>query len=127
MSSGTNSSSATEIFERLMETLQHRVSEQPAGSYTTRLVQGGAAKIGEKIIEEAAEVVEAACESAPENREHLIHEAADLLFHTFVMLAFHKIKLSEIGYELARREGISGLEEKRQRVSNPKNDNQNSA
>ena len=43
---------------------------------------------------------------------HLIHEAADLVYHLFVMLGFRDIKLAEVEAELARRFGISGLDEK---------------
>ena len=81
-------------------------------SYTTRLLAGGVDKIGEKITEEAAEVIEAWHEAGtPEGRAHLVHEAADLIYHLFVMLGFREISLAEVETELAGRFGISGLEE----------------
>ena len=65
-----------------------------------RYLPAATAKIGEKIREEAAEVVEAADEPGVEGREHLIHEAADLIYHLFVMLGYRDIKLTEVEEEL---------------------------
>jgi phosphoribosyl-ATP pyrophosphohydrolase len=102
----------TEILARLMAIIEDRKANPPPKSYTTTLFAGGVPKIGEKITEEAAEVVEAAGEPGDEGRAHLIHEAADLVYHLFVMLGFRDIKLTEVEAELARRFGISGLDEK---------------
>ncbi len=101
-----------DILLRLMAIIEDRKANPPPKSYTTTLFAGGVAKIGEKITEEAAEVVEAAAEPGDEGRTHLIHEAADLVYHLFVMLGFRDIKLAEVEAELARRFGISGLDEK---------------
>jgi phosphoribosyl-ATP pyrophosphohydrolase len=101
-----------DILPRLMALVEDRKANPPPKSYTTTLFAGGVPKIGEKITEEAAEVVEAAGEPGDEGRAHLIHEAADLVYHLFVMLGFRDIKLSEVEAELARRFGISGLDEK---------------
>ena len=74
---------------------------------------GGVEKIGAKIVEEAAEVVEAAREmSDPSGREHVVHEAVDLIYHLFVLLGHQDIAISEIEAEVARRFGVSGLDEK---------------
>ena len=100
------------ILSRLMAIIEDRKANPPPKSYTTTLFAGGVAKIGEKITEEAAEVVEAAGEPGDEGRKHLIHEAADLVYHLFVMLGYRDIKLTEVEAELARRFGISGLDEK---------------
>ena len=48
-----------ESLNRLMQTLQERAEQRPAGSYTTKLMEGGASKIGGKIREEAEELIEA--------------------------------------------------------------------
>lgn len=48
-----------------------------------------------------------------EQRDHLIYEAGDLIYHTLVLLAKQRIDLSEVAAELARREGTSGLAKKR--------------
>ena len=98
-----------------MSLISDRKANPPERSYTTALFNGGVTKIGAKIIEEAAEVVEAAGESGDEGRDHLIHEAADLIYHLFVMLGHRDVGLEEVKGELGRRFGISGLDEKESR------------
>ena len=110
---------------RLMQTLQERAQSRPAGSYTTKLMEGGAAKIGGKIREEAEELIEAAelievgqsedGETDGARRKHLVYEAGDLIYHTLVMLAYQGVDLGEVADELAHREGTSGLVEKASR------------
>lgn len=112
---------ALAILPRLMETIQTRFRERPEGSYTTKLFQGGVAKIGAKITEEAAEVVEAAAEPGDAGKEHLIYEAGDLVYHLMVMLASRGVSLDEVAQELARREGVGGLVEKQQRSNEQSN------
>lgn len=104
------------VFDRLMAVIQDRKQNPPARSYTTSLLAGGVEKIGAKIEEEAREVVEAAAEPAPGNRPHLVHEAADLLYHLFVLLAHQDVALADVEAELQRRFGISGLDEKEARA-----------
>jgi phosphoribosyl-ATP pyrophosphohydrolase len=108
--SDTNNS--TDILQRLMAVVLDRKANPPAKSYTTALFAGGVEKIGGKITEEAAEVVEAAGEAGEEGRQHLIREAADLIFHLLVMLGHRDAHLSEVEAELARRFGLSGIDEK---------------
>jgi phosphoribosyl-ATP pyrophosphohydrolase len=100
-----------QVLSRLMQVIEDRKANLPANSYTTTLFAGGVEKIGGKIMEEAAEVVDAAREG-DEGRSHLVHEAADLIYHLFVMLGYREIRLSDVQAELARRFGISGLDEK---------------
>jgi phosphoribosyl-ATP pyrophosphohydrolase len=105
---------------RLMATLQERATTRPAGSYTTKLLDGGPPKIGEKILEEAAELIEAAAEASDDGRAHFVYEAGDLIYHTLVLLAWRGVSLDEVAAELARREGTSGLTEKANRSNSPK-------
>lgn len=100
------------ILEQLMAVIVDRKAQPRPNSYTNQLLAGGVAKIGAKVQEEAAEVVEAAAEPGPEGRAHLIREAADVLYHLFVLLAHAGVPLAEVEAELARRFGISGLDEK---------------
>lgn len=100
---------------RLMQTLKERADSRPPDSYTTKLLDGGVEKIGGKIMEEAAELIEAAGESGQSGREHFVYEAGDLLYHTLVLLAWRGVDLTEVADELARREGTSGLVEKASR------------
>ena len=108
---------------RLMRTLRERAQNRPAGSYTTKLLDGGPVKIGGKIREEAEELIEASQEQGEDGRQHLIHEAGDLIYHTLVLLAWRGVDIDEVAAELARREGTSGLEEKasRDQGSRPSN------
>jgi phosphoribosyl-ATP pyrophosphohydrolase len=78
-------------------------------SYTRKLLDKGAEHCAKKFGEEAVETVIAAVEN---DREHLIAEAADVLFHLLVLLKSRGIALEDVEAELARRTGMSGLEEK---------------
>ena len=101
--------------DALEQTILERQSASDEKSYTARLLAGGVEKIGNKILEEAAEVVEAAGEPGAEGRDHTIYEAGDVVYHLMVLLASRGIRLEEVEAELARRFGVSGLEEKANR------------
>ena len=103
------------ILPKLIAVIAERKAYPPQRSYVASLFKGGIAKIGPKITEEAAEVVSAATEPGDEGRNHLIHEVADLFFHTLVLLGEREIGWHEIEAELARRFGVSGLDEKEAR------------
>jgi phosphoribosyl-ATP pyrophosphohydrolase len=105
------------IVSQLMRVIQDRKAHPSEKSYTNKLLAGGVPMIGEKIREEALEVVEAAAEPGSAGQEHLVREAADLVYHLLVMLAHRDVDLSQVEAELARRFGISGLEEKASRTS----------
>jgi len=110
----------TSIVHALMDVIAERKTNPPEKpSYVASLLRGGARAIGAKIEEEAAETVSAAHEVGPQARAHLIHEVADLIFHTLVLLGYAGILWSEIETELARRFGVSGIEEKKGRPSAP--------
>ncbi len=105
------------ILDALMSVIAERKANPPAErSYVVSLLHGGVPKIGAKITEEAGEVVAAADEPGPEGRAHLVHEVADLVFHTLVLLGHQEIAWSEVEAELARRFGISGITEKESRT-----------
>lgn len=107
--------------DQLEQTIAKRKAAGAAdSSYTAKLLAGGLAKIGPKVTEEAAEVVEAAAEPGEEGRQHTLREAADVLYHLLVLLAARGVKLEEVESELTRRFNMSGLEEKSSRgKSNP--------
>ena len=75
-------------------------------------------KIGVKVLEEAAEVVDAARELMKQDGDqagatrHLVAEAADLVYHLLVMLGYFDLTLEPVENELDRRFGVSGLDEK---------------
>ncbi|MBX7167040.1 MAG: phosphoribosyl-ATP diphosphatase [Pirellulales bacterium] len=106
---------SAEILPRLMQVIVDRRDHPPAKSYTTTLFAGGVSKIGAKVTEEAAEVVEAAGEPGADGQAHLVREAADLIYHLLVMLAHRDVRLADVEAELARRFGISGIDEKASR------------
>jgi phosphoribosyl-ATP pyrophosphohydrolase/phosphoribosyl-AMP cyclohydrolase len=81
-------------------TIESRRSADPEKSYVARLLSGGVDRIGKKIGEEATELVIAAKNKA---RDEIVWEAADLIFHTLVLLAEEGITLDEVGTEFRRR------------------------
>lgn len=99
----------------LEATIRERAVTPSEKSYTTRLLQGELAVLGGKIIEEASELVEAADEPGVEGRAHFVYEACDLVYHLLVLLRRREVDFSEVEAELARRFGVSGLEEKANR------------
>lgn len=104
--------STNKVFTSLFEILETRKSADPQKSYAASLFAKGSEGINKKITEEAQEVCEAALEN---NKDHLIYEICDLLFHTFVLASHNNITLDEIQNELLRRHGTSGLTEKENR------------
>jgi phosphoribosyl-ATP pyrophosphohydrolase len=99
--------------DQLEQTIAARQAAGDADqSYTARLLAGGVAKIGAKVTEEAAELVEAADEPGDAGREHTVREAADVVYHLLVLLRARDIPLADVEAELARRFAMSGLEEK---------------
>jgi len=103
--------------DRLMAVIEQRKRDMPEDSYTAKLLAAGPKKIRKKIVEEAAELFEAALEPGPSQRDHLVQEAADLVYHVLVLLAACDVPFTEVEAELARREGVSGLEEKARRTN----------
>ena len=100
------------VFEQLSATIESRKTASPDSSYVAKLFHKGTDSILKKIGEEATEVVIAAKD---ENREQIVYESADLLFHLMVMLAQYDLTLADVADELARREGLSGWVEKASR------------
>jgi len=99
---------------RLEDTIAQRRRADPETSYVASLSARGLPVIARKFGEEAVEAVVAAL---AEDRQELVGEAADVLFHLLVMLAEKDVNLADVMAELDRREGVSGLEEKANRTS----------
>ena len=100
------------ILKKLTETLEARKKDDPTKSYTASLYRDGLEAILKKENEEAFETIIAARQG--DNKE-LIHEVADLWFHTLVLMAHKNLSAEDILNELAKREGTSGIEEKENR------------
>ena len=85
----------------------------PATSYVSRLFAKGDDAILKKIGEEATELVMAAKDARHDgDRSKVLYECADLWFHSLVLLARFNLTPQQVLDELARREGVSGIEEK---------------
>jgi phosphoribosyl-ATP pyrophosphohydrolase len=98
----------------LEKRLRDRAQESAEVSYTRKLLDRGVAQCAKKLGEEA---VEAAIAAIAEDREHLIGEAADVLYHLLVVLHARNITLAEVEAELGARTRQSGLDEKASRKS----------
>ena len=103
----------SDILDRLAEIIEQRKSADPNTSYVAKLYAKGMDSILKKVGEEATETVIAAKGG---NKDEIIYETADLWFHTLVMLAKADIKPQDVLDELARREGLSGIDEKNARA-----------
>jgi phosphoribosyl-ATP pyrophosphohydrolase len=101
-----------EVLVELYATLRARKDADPKGSYVASLYQKGLDAILKKVGEEAAETLIAAKGG---DRGQIIHEVADLWFHSLVMLAFLDLSPEQVLDELKRRFGQSGIEEKARR------------
>ena len=102
-----------DTLSRLSATIAARRDADPATSWVAKLHAGGVPLIARKLGEEAVETVVAALVG---NREELIGEAADTLFHLLVLLDAKGVPLDEVLAELERREGVSGIAEKAART-----------
>jgi phosphoribosyl-ATP pyrophosphohydrolase len=98
----------------LAATIDARATSGGASSYTRRLLDKGTEHCAKKMGEEAVETVIA---SLGNDRDHLIAESADLIFHLLVLLKSKGVGLEEVEAVLAGRTGMSGLEEKASRNS----------
>ena len=107
-----NSEATGAILDRLYAVIEQRRDADPETSWTAKLFEGGINKAAQKLGEEATETVVAAL---AESDRRLISEAADLVYHLLVLLASRGVSLSEVEAELARRAGVSGLDEKASR------------
>lgn len=89
-----------DILNELYRTILARREKRPAGSYTAYLFEQGGDKILKKIGEEASEVIIAAKNGS---RDEIAAEAADLIYHLLVLLAWHDMEPGEVLAELAAR------------------------
>jgi phosphoribosyl-ATP pyrophosphohydrolase len=103
------SSERDDILANLYQVICSRKGAAPDSSYTASLMHKGVDKILKKLGEEATELVIA---GKGGDRDEMVYEAADLFYHTLVLLAYRDIPLDEVLDELRRRFGTSGHEEK---------------
>ena len=108
-----NKPAPEQALDRLFAVIESRRTADPEVSHTAKLFQKGRKKIAQKLGEEAIEVV---IDAVRGDRERVIAESADLMYHLLVLWADAGIAPAEVWAELARREGISGIAEKRARA-----------
>lgn len=104
----------SEILLRLARVLEDRKQADPDSSYVASLYSEGPGAILKKIDEEAAELVLA---GKTGNKKDIVHETADLWFHTLVLLTYHGLDPAAVLDELQNRFGRSGLDEKASRIN----------
>ena len=100
------------VLERLFAVIESRRGGDPKASYTAELFAAGGEEIARKVGEEAIETMVAALRR---DRNQLVHESADLLYHLLVAWVEGGVRPAAVWDELARREGTSGLAEKASR------------
>lgn len=100
------------ILSELTQVLESRIKASPDSSYVAKLHSKGQDAILKKVGEEAVELVMA---SKDQSKDQVVYEAADLWFHTMVLLSWHGLSADDVVNELARRMGVSGLDEKASR------------
>jgi len=98
--------------EQLQQLIQSKKDSDPSLSYTAKLFSQGIEEIQKKFGEESIELIIA---SNQNNRNNIINETADVLYHLLVLLSEKSISLKEVVEELERRSSMSGLEEKANR------------
>lgn len=108
-----NTTAAYGIIDTLYHTICERKDEDVSKSYTAKLLKGNQNSMLKKIVEEAGEFTFALKD---DNEEEIIYEAADVTYHVLVALASKNINPDRVKQELARRFGISGIEEKNSRI-----------
>ncbi|AXX91189.1 bifunctional phosphoribosyl-AMP cyclohydrolase/phosphoribosyl-ATP pyrophosphatase [Malaciobacter molluscorum LMG 25693] len=100
------------VIDTLYHTICERKNANPKESYTAKLLNGKENSMLKKIVEEAGEFTFAIKDN---NQEEIVYEAADLMYHCLVAMASKNINPDRVKQELARRFGISGIEEKNSR------------
>jgi phosphoribosyl-ATP pyrophosphohydrolase len=108
-----------EILDQLFDVIRERGKQRPEGSYVVQLLDGGLPHIAAKLREETEELIEAA---GDDDREHTAREAADLLFHVWVLLGAIDLPPDDVYEVLRERFGIGGLAEKAMRAEQNEDD-----
>lgn len=102
------------VLDRLYAVVHSRRTADPALSHSARLLSRGPAKVAQKFGEEA---VECLIEAVAGNRDALVAESADVLYHLIVLWVSSGVVPADVWAELGRREGISGVAEKAARAN----------
>ncbi|MBI5892515.1 MAG: bifunctional phosphoribosyl-AMP cyclohydrolase/phosphoribosyl-ATP diphosphatase HisIE [Deltaproteobacteria bacterium] len=106
---------SSSVLPELFKTIKDRKNASPDKSYVASLYAKGLDKILEKVKEESSELIDAAKNGV---KKDIVHETADLWFHTLILLGEMDIDFMDILAEFKKRAGISGIEEKAKRGEN---------
>lgn len=101
------------VLDRLFAVVMQRRTANPAISHSARLLSRGITKVAQKFGEES---VECLIEAVAGNREAVIAESADVLYHLLVLWVASDVRPEDVWQELKRREGVSGIAEKAARA-----------
>ncbi len=104
---------SAQVLDRLWQVVMDRRGADPAVSHSARLLSRGTAKVAQKFGEEA---VECLIEAVAGNRDALVAESADVLYHLLVLWVDAGVPPGAVWAELERREGVSGIAEKASRA-----------
>jgi phosphoribosyl-ATP pyrophosphohydrolase/phosphoribosyl-AMP cyclohydrolase len=96
----SNQKPAINFLSELQDFIEKRYQEMPEGSYTTKLFRDGVNKMAQKVGEEALETV---IEATNGDKEHLVYESSDLVYHLLVLLTSKGLRIEDIAEELHRR------------------------
>ena len=102
-----------EVLHRVAATLAERKQADPTSSYVSSLYAKGTDAICKKVVEEAAETIMAAKDK---DLLHLVWEVTDLWFHSLILLSHFGLSVDDVLAEFRRREGVSGIDEKKSRT-----------
>ncbi len=101
------------VLDRLFAVVMQRRTANPAVSHSARLLSRGITKVAQKFGEES---VECLIEAVAGNRDAVIAESADVLYHLLVLWVASGVRPEDVWLELKRREGVSGIAEKAARA-----------
>jgi phosphoribosyl-ATP pyrophosphohydrolase len=102
-----------EVLHRVAATLTERKQADPDSSYVSSLYAKGTDAICKKVAEEAAETIMAAKDK---DLLHVVWEVTDLWFHSMILLSHFGLTVDDVLAEFRRREGVSGIDEKKARA-----------
>jgi phosphoribosyl-ATP pyrophosphohydrolase len=108
-SAPVSTGTSPKVIDRLWSVVLERRDADPAISHSARLLSRGTAKVAQKFGEEAVECI---IEAVAGNKDAMIAESADVLYHLLVLWVSAGVHPSEVWAELERREGVSGIAEK---------------
>ena len=104
----------SDVLLRAAQTLAERKEASPESSYVSGLFHKGTDAICKKVAEESAEVIMAAKDK---DLLHVVWEVTDVWFHTMILLAHFGLTVDDVLAEFRRREGVSGIDEKKARTA----------